>query len=67
MGRDFRAPRQTDKKAWAVVERLIANGFTFSARTGIRVPTELRDVPAFIRTWRRIAAEGELIAKREMA
>ena len=51
MGRNFRPPKKTDKKAWEVARRLYAAGFRFfgsGSHTDPDLPTDLRDVDQFI-------------------
>ena len=50
LGRDFKAPRQSDLKQWKKVEILLRHGFSYHScgcGPGPR-PAALRDVPAFL-------------------
>ncbi|MCD0164924.1 hypothetical protein [Deinococcus sp. 12RED42] len=47
LGKNFRAPVQSDAEGWEVARRLVNAGFRYAHAWG-PYPTRLRDVPAFI-------------------
>jgi DNA-directed RNA polymerase subunit RPC12/RpoP len=66
MGRDFKAPKQDDKKQWAKVKLLHSNGFTYHScgcgGPGYR-PAKLSEVEDFIRS-NKTFSDGEILLKR---
>ncbi|WP_158679811.1 hypothetical protein [Deinococcus sp. NW-56] len=48
MGKNFRAPAQTDTEGWEIARRLAAAGFRHGHTTGNQYPTRLKDVTAFL-------------------
>ncbi|MEO7719593.1 MAG: hypothetical protein ABIY70_25600 [Capsulimonas sp.] len=60
MGKDFKAPRQTDAKQWQKVEQLYINGYIFSScgcgGSGPR-PATLAGVKPFLAEQKRLKAE----------
>ena len=66
MGKDFKAPSQSDAKQWEKVRALYAAGFTFHScgccGPGYR-PEELRDVVDFIGSNRALSDGEELLRK----
>jgi DNA-directed RNA polymerase subunit RPC12/RpoP len=47
MSHKFRSPRKTDVRAWAVVDRLVRNGFRYIP-VEESYPTEISEVDAFL-------------------
>jgi hypothetical protein len=64
LGRDFQAPRRSNKRAWKVVQRLYENGVRFDScgcsGPGFR-PTILREVEPFLKSRREIDEAIRLI------
>ncbi|AZH29646.1 MULTISPECIES: hypothetical protein [Paenibacillus] len=67
MGHDFQAPKQTDIKQWKKVELLYQNGYSYHScgcdGPGYR-PSQLQDVPGFLKEQRRFENEGEALLHR---
>ena len=54
----FKPPKQTDKKAWAVVKYLIDNGFRYSSQydknyQNIRYPSTMEEGIEFVKKYKR--------------
>lgn len=68
MGRQFKAPKQSDVKQWRKVEALVRNGITFHSQrlSHMRpMPKVLREVVPFIqKVRRRSMSEGEKLLAR---
>lgn len=62
IGKNFRAPKQSDVEGWQISERLLDAGFSHSSASGLCYPEKLADVAAFIRCWR--ASEGEKLLEK---
>ena len=68
IGKDFKAPKQTDLKQWQKVEILYQHGFTYHScgccGPGLR-PKELSEVEAFLAD-KLSKSEGEILLKNIM-
>lgn len=62
IGKNFRAPKQSDAEGWKIAERLLDAGFSHDYRTGIAYPKRLADVDEFIH--HRRATESEKLLKK---
>jgi hypothetical protein len=63
MGWDFRAPRERDVEAWAIMELLQRAGFRFGGcgcDVGFTPPRKLRDVPGWLAGQRRVGGRERL-------
>lgn len=67
MGRDFKAPKQSDVKQWTKVEILFQNGFTYHScgcgGPGYR-PAKLNEVNEFLEKNRTFRTEGEQLLNK---
>jgi hypothetical protein len=50
IGKNFRAPKQSNIRAWHLAERLYQNGFRFNSSLEGNVPTHLCDLKSFLAT-----------------
>ena len=62
VGRRFRPPKRTDKKQWAKVEHLIANGFLFQHvydenHRQLPYPKTLDEAKIFVKKWKNQAVK----------
>ena len=62
IGKNFRAPRQDDREAWAIAKQLLYAGFDHGHSTGLAYPTRLKDVDPFLKRWR--LSEGEKLLEK---
>jgi hypothetical protein len=63
LGKNFRAPRQENLRAWRLLERLFAAGFVFDSSLEGSVPTHPSDLAAFLLARARPSAAQKLLAK----
>ena len=68
MGKDFKAPRQTDVKQWQKVQTLYAHGYSFNScgcsGPGPR-PATLKEVKPFLAEQKRLKTEQARRSRRE--
>lgn len=62
IGKNFRAPKQSDVEGWKIAERLLDASFSHDCRTGIVYPKKLAEVDDFVHRWH--ASEGEKLLKK---
>jgi hypothetical protein len=48
IGKNFRAPKQNNLRAWRLAQRLYQNGFRFNSSLEGRVPTQQSDLKSFL-------------------
>ncbi|WP_161880905.1 hypothetical protein [Deinococcus alpinitundrae] len=63
VGKNFRAPKQTDVEAWKLAEQLVRAGFAHNHTTGTKYPQRLKDVPGFLADHQRRSEGEQLLAQ----
>jgi hypothetical protein len=62
LGKNFRAPRQENIRAWRLLERLFAAGFRFNSSLEGRVPTHPSDMAVFLQARAKPSHAQKLLA-----
>jgi hypothetical protein len=63
LGKNFRAPRSQNIRAWHLLERLFAAGFRFDSSLEGSVPTHPSDVNAFLLAYAKPSHPQKLLAQ----